>query len=253
MLTIHKITYAVLAVLLTAITIPIPAHKDRTSAGAGIPQTERQSKLSEGDEDGKKHFPTADFNEVGPSETKKREAFKDKQKRHNGLGLVAQNPSDNTSGAVFIPERQFDFPALPVAQSAVIVIGQVLDSEAHLSEDKTNVFSEFTVRVDNVFKSDVSLPGTAIVVERLGGYVKYPDGRKLLYRVGTGKMPRVGGRYLFFLKASPQLDLSILTAYELGTNGVSPLDPSAQFEYFRGKDEAVILAALDKAIKTNQH
>src|SRR5690349_15003826 len=134
MLTIHKITYAVLAVLLTAMTIPILAHKDRTSAGAGIPQTERQSKLS-GDEDAKKHFPTADFNEEGPSETKKREAFKDKQKRHNGFGLVAQNPSDNTSGAVFIPERQFDFPALPVAESAVIVIGEVLDSEAHLSED----------------------------------------------------------------------------------------------------------------------
>jgi hypothetical protein len=140
-----------------------------------------------------------------------------------------------------------------VTQSAVFVIGQVLDGEAHLSEDKTNVFSEFTVRVSNVFKSDVSLPGTDIVVERLGGYVKYPDGRKLLYRVGTGKMPRVGARYLFFLKASPQLDLSILTAYELGPDGVIPLDPSAQFEAFKGKDEAAILAALNKAMTSNQH
>jgi len=253
MLTIHKVSYAGLAVLLTASTISILAHKDRTSAGAAIAQTERQSKLSKDEEEARRHFPIADFNEEEPSETKKRQAFKDKQKRHDGLGLVARNPSDNMSGAVFIPEGQFDFPALPVAQSAVIVIGQVLDGEAHLSEDKTNVFSEFTVRVSNVFKSDVSLSGTDIVVERLGGYVGYPNGRKLLYRVGTGKMPRVGGRYLLFLKASPQLDLSILTAYELGPNGVIPLDPSAQFEDFRGKDEAAILAALEKAIITNQH
>jgi hypothetical protein len=153
---------------------------------------------------------------------------------------------------VFIPEGQFNFPALPVAQSAVIVVGEVLDAQAHLSEDKTNVFSEFTVRIGNVFKSDVSLPGTEITVERLGGYVKYPDGRRLLYRVGTTLMPRVGGRYLFFLTASPQLDLSILTAYELATDGVSPLDSSARFEEFKGKDEAAFLAALNKALKTTQ-
>jgi hypothetical protein len=128
----------------------------------------------------------------------------------------------------------------------------VLDAQAHLSEDKTSVFSEFTVKIGNVFKADVSLSGTEIVVERLGGYVRYPDGRKLLYRVGTGKMPRVGGKYLFFLTASPQLDLSILTAYELGPNGVAPLDPSAQFQDFRGKDESAILAAVDKAIKQNR-
>lgn len=251
MLTIHKVSYTVLAVVLTASTISILSHKDRTPSA--IQQSERHSNLQKNDEDTRKHFPVADFNEDGPSETKKREAFKDKQKRHNGLGLVAQNPSANTGGGVFIPEGQFNFPALPVSQSAVIVVGQVLAADAHLSQDKSNVFSEFTVRVSNVLKSDVSLAGTDIVIERLGGYVKYPDGRKLLYRVGTGNMPRVGGRYLFFLKASPQLDLSILTAYELGPDGVTPLDPSAQFEEFRGTDEAAILAALEKAIIANQH
>jgi len=250
MLTIHKLSYAVLAIVLTAGTISILSHKDHTS---GIQQSERQSNSQKNDEDARKHFPVAEFNEEGPSETRKHEGFKDKQKRHNGLGLVAQNPSANAGGGVFIPEGQFNFPPLPVSQAAVIVVGQVLLAEAHLSQDKSNVFSEFTVRVSNVFKSDVSLAGTDIVIERLGGYVKYPDGRKLLYRVGTGNMPRVGGRYLFFLKASPQLDLSILTAYELGPDGVTPLDPSAQFEEFRGKDEAAILAALEKALITNQH
>ena len=253
MRSIHKVTYVILALSLTASTISILADQDRASGGSFTQQSERRPTPSQADEDPKKHFPVADFNEEGPVETHKRDAFKEKQKRHNGLGLVSRKPSDNTAGSVFIPEGQFNFPALPVGQSAVILLGQVLDAQAHLSEDKTNVFSEFTVRVIDVFRSDVSLPGADIVIERLGGYVKYPDGRKLLYRVGTGQMPRIGGRYLFFLTASPQLDLSILTAYELGPDGVIPLDPSPQFEEFNGKDEAAILAALEKAIKTNQH
>lgn len=61
-------------------------------------------------------------------------------------------------------------------------------------------------------------------------------------------MPRVGGKYLFFLTASAQLDLSILTAYEFSARGVVPLDSSSQFEDFRGKDETAVLVALDKAI-----
>ena len=84
-------------------------------------------------------------------------------------------------------------------ESSVIVIGDVLHSEAHLSEDKRGVYSEFTIRLVEVLKGDSFWPGSEMVVERLGGYVRYPDGRKLLYRVGTGGMPRVGARYLFFL------------------------------------------------------
>ena len=36
-------------------------------------------------------------------------------------------------------------------------------------------------------------------------------------------MPRVGARYLFFLKRSPEVDYSILTAYEFGDNAVTAL------------------------------
>jgi hypothetical protein len=121
-----------------------------------------------------------------------------------------------------------------VEQSPVIVIGDVLRSEAHLSEDKTNVYSEFTIRLVDVIKADASLHASEMIVERLGGYVRYPDGRKLLYRVGTGGMPRLGARYLFFLKPTPELDYSILTAYEFGDKGVIALDPSAQFEKYDG-------------------
>jgi hypothetical protein len=182
----------------------------------------------------KKHFPTAEFNEPSPTDPLKRAQREQKQKRKNGLGLVSPKIQPNTNGAAFLPENQFDFPGLPVEQTPVIVIADVLQSEAHLSEDKTNVYSEFTVRIVEVIKASTSLPGSEMIVERLGGYVRYPDGRRLLYRVGTGGMPRVGPRYLFFLKPSPELDYSILTAYELGDKGITALDPSAQFQKYDG-------------------
>src|SRR5690349_11610421 len=109
MLNSHKINYVILTVGLTAGTISILGHNGGIQNGPpSREQKQLQSKVSQG-EDGKKHFPTADFNEEGPSEIRKREAFKDKQKRHNGLGLVDRNPSANTGGAVFLPDGQFDF------------------------------------------------------------------------------------------------------------------------------------------------
>jgi hypothetical protein len=135
-------------------------------------------------------------------------------------------------GGLIVPHNQFDFPGLPVEHCPVIVIGDVLRSEAHLSEDKLGVYSEFTIRLVEVIKAESSLPSSEMVVERPGGYVRYPDGRKLLYRVGMGGMPRVGARYLFFLKPTPELDYSILTAYEFGDKGILALDPSPQFEKY---------------------
>ena len=57
-------------------------------------------------------------------------------------------------------------------------------------------------------------------------------------------MPKTGGRYLFFLNSLNKHDLGILTAYELGEAGVTPLDMSSQFFVFDGKSETEILKEL---------
>jgi hypothetical protein len=110
-----------------------------------------------------------------------------------------------------------DFPALPVAQSEYIVLGKVTAAEAHLSENKKNVYSEFKVSVENVLKTASSsiIAGTEITVDRIGGVVKYPNGRSVLYRLADTNMPAIGERYLLFLTSNNQQDISILTAYEV--------------------------------------
>jgi hypothetical protein len=212
-----------------------------------------EAKWSAREEEKKKHFPTAEFNEAEPTDPQKQAQRKEKQKRKNGLGLVSLNPEPEMGGGLLLPENQFDFPGLPVEQSPVIVIGDVLQAEAHLSEDKTGVYSEFTIRLVEVLKADSSLPSSEMIVERLGGYVHYPDGRKLLYRVGTGGMPRVGARYLYFLKPSPQQDYSILTAYEFGEKGVMALDPSAQFEKYDGYAPTEFRSLVIQTLKSAKH
>lgn len=243
MLHAYKLTYVLLVLVIVGGTVCPSTRKSRTQ-GSG--QTERQAKGKEREEDATRNFPTADFNEADPVDPEKRNAYKQKQKRHNGLGLVERNPGPDSGGGAFIPEGDFDFPALPVAKSDIIVIGEVLEATAHLSEDKTNVYSEFTIRVGSALKTNTQL-NSEIIIERLGGYVRYPNGQKLIYHVGTGAMPRVGGRYVFFLDASSP-DLSIITAYEFKDGKVCPLDYSRQFQQYRGFDETAFLTELNKAL-----
>lgn len=44
-------------------------------------------------------------------------------------------------------------PAFPIDQSSAILIGKVTSAAAYLSPDRTNVYSEFEVDVEQVFNS----------------------------------------------------------------------------------------------------
>lgn len=91
---------------------------------------------------------------------------------------------------------------------------------------------------------------SVVTVNRMGGFVKYPNGQTVLYRRSGVYMPKIGGRYLFFLNAMNKHDHGILTAYELTEAGVRPLDMSSQFLDLEGKSETKILEELRGLLKT---
>lgn len=116
-------------------------------------------------------------------------------------------------------------PALPVTQSTAIILGQITDAEAHLSNNKTTIYSEFSVRVEEMFKdtsNSINL-NNLISVNRLGGTVRFASGRISKYTIHRQGMPQKGERYLLFLN---QLEgnFIILTGYKIAENQVSPLD-----------------------------
>ncbi len=91
-----------------------------------------------------------------------------------------------------------NMPALPTAKSDAVVLGTVLSSNGFDSNDKTNGYSEFTIRVERVFKDDGRLSKGALTAEREGANVQLPNGRVIKYRVVDQGTPKVGEQYIFF-------------------------------------------------------
>lgn len=155
------------------------------------------------------------------------------------------------------PERS----AVPAAQSDAVAIGTVTAGEAHLSEDRTGVYSEFTFQVEEVLKDESEQgvnAGSAVIVERRGGAVRFASG-KLLRRGSVDEtMPVAGGRYVLFLRSYGRGEgLSVVTGYELRDGRVFPLDgvdlpegmaSVSQFAAYEGVAEAAFLQDVRSAL-----
>lgn len=143
-------------------------------------------------------------------------------------------------------------PALPSVRSDAVVIGEVIEAQAHLSNDKTGIYSEFTIRVTEVLKNcDQAsvIVSQQITAEREGGAVQFPSGRVQQYRIAKQRMPGAGRKYVLFLKYNEQgQDFSILTGYELREGRATPLDTLDQFAVYKGIDESSFLKAVRDSI-----
>ena len=196
-------------------------------------------------------FPEADYDSPEPIDPAEKIKRKKRNKRYDGKHLVMANPSNSGGATTVMSEVFLDLPALPITQSDVILIADVLNSEAHLSNDKTGVYSEFNVQVDSVLKSiGPSLSQTNLItLSRFGGMVRYPSGHKELYGIAQQNMPSRGKRYLFFLKAIEETqDYEIVTGYEIGPQRIQALDYGAKFEAYNGTESAVFLTSIRDAI-----
>lgn len=236
-----KTTYLVFVVVVTIMTLSVTVFRSGKGS-AKIQQSRTTVPIYEREE----RYPVVDSNEPEPTDPVKKAKLKKQQQRYD-KDAPFRHPGLNHAEVAFLPEMQFDFPALPVSKSDVIVIAEVLNAESHRSENKLNIFSNFEVRVSEVLKGSNLSAGGIINVQRIGGFVKYPDGRKVLFRLTGNGMPAVGGRYALFLNSRDE-DYVIITGYELGAEGVMPLDDSRQFERYQGENENDFIKALRDAV-----
>jgi hypothetical protein len=188
-----------------------------------------------------------------------------KNARHDNWGSDKTRPIPSVNGVVGEPEWRSGFSDIPVATSDLIVEAVVSESHAFLSNDKTGIYSEFTLLISKPAKLTKGLGvnlGDRVVGERFGGKIKYPSGQTTRWRIARQGIPIIGKRYLFFLAKLDQDTYNILTAYEIQDDMVCPLDGSrlesggrqgaSIFDKHNGENLDSFMVEVDLAIKGHQ-
>jgi hypothetical protein len=200
-----------------------------------------------------------------PTNSRDRIKRKAKNRRYDKKTKISRRLTDLPSGGGAV--RGGEAPALkplPVTQSDVVIIGTVAKAQPYLSESESGMYTEFSVNVEQVLKKDglpTLSPGNVIDVDREAGAMRLRDGRVVRYETaGIGRLPRVGHRYVLFLKrVNDGQDISILRGYELKEGRVFPLDGETNVfspetgqitkkAPFEGTDETTFLELVRTAV-----
>lgn len=159
-----------------------------------------------------------------------------------------------------VADSWYRLPALPVEQSNVVIVGRIIDRRAVLTEDKLGIYSEFSIKISEIFKDDLGglFIDQAVTASRPGGAVRFASGRIQRYAVSRHGYPQQNKVYVLFLKRDDVGDYSIQTGYEVTGKVVQPLDglrnlpknqPDLQFGIYRGVSLESFRNALQKALQ----
>jgi hypothetical protein len=206
-------------------------------------------------------LPKADFGRPSPESPAKLIQRQKREASHRNFFPLIADPgrfvqgSQETVGLMIIDEVYVGtgerFPG--ALDATAILLATVKKGQGFVSQDRTYVYTDLEVTIDEVLKQD---PGTQlsasqnVVVSRPGATVQFPSGHVKKYMVMGRGMPKVGAQYVFFLwKPSPDFsEYEILNGggFELDDGFVRPLDERSS--HFEGVDAKVFLNDLRKAI-----
>ncbi len=129
-------------------------------------------------------------------------------------------------------------PPKPACVADAIVIGVVKDQSSALTEREAFIFTEYTIAVDKVLKTNPAAPissGDSIIFTRPGGTLVL-DGRKAVLSDEDYPLLHLARRYLLFLRFIPQT--GAYGGLRPGPDGVSVDDVSIENPDEKALDQA---------------
>jgi hypothetical protein len=138
--------------------------------------------------------------------------------------------SDASSvGPPLYPQSFERLERIPLSLATAVVTGKPTHSATYLSNDKTTLYSEFNFNVQSVLLGDLAAPnlglGSTIVIERAGGVIQLPSGRRLMRGCRSESMPRQAAQYLMLLKYVMKANAYVIVSgFELSGNRVYVLE-----------------------------
>jgi hypothetical protein len=208
--------------------------------------------------------PTISIDKLNSDSLREGEIRTERGKKYSEHALkIADNERSPESMELPISHAPYK-KAFPTVESDAIAIGAVTKGEAFFSNDKTTIYSEFGIKIEEVFKSS-DKPALSrnmeITAERMGGAVRFSNGNVQRRGKSGEGLPAKGGRYLLFLKWNEEgKDFVIITGYRLEKGKVFPLDGWGEtnsvytnsvyknFFEFRDADESYLLKRLKEEI-----
>lgn len=122
-------------------------------------------------------------------------------------------------------------PDLPVGSSDTVLVGLVNQLQPYFSEDRRNIYTEYTITVRTVLRNKNGLvmnPGSTIALDRMGGVVWLSSGRIIRQRVeGNGAPFTVGHSYMLFVRYDPRGNwFRSVKTWKLWNGVALPVDPA---------------------------
>jgi hypothetical protein len=134
--------------------------------------------------------------------------------------------------------------------SPALVIGTVLGGNSFISKNRTAVYSDYQVRVDEVLKRGAAKTlavGDQLVASRPGGAIQFPSGHRGYFLIHGQGFPEIGSQYVLYLwKPVPNQPVwEIISGYQLKSGRVYALDEVNERSY-DGMSESVFLDLVKK-------
>src|SRR5215813_437929 len=127
----QKLTYFLLVLVVGTMAVAWVCHSEPiTTAIASQQNRDDFKKINE-------RFPTVDYDgELDLPDPEKNAKRKEKQKRYNDGTLVFRHAEPGMVDAPLFLEPPFTFPALPVAESEIVVVGTIATAQVHPCDNK---------------------------------------------------------------------------------------------------------------------